>query len=123
VAEVARLNFLLGELFADAALRVLESCNLQPHEVDLIGSHGQTICHLPGEGITLQIGEPSVIAERTGITTVADFVRATWQRAGKARPWCHSSIIWCCAMVSAIGLCKTSAASQTDVAAGRWSRH
>jgi anhydro-N-acetylmuramic acid kinase len=86
VAEVARLNFVLGELFADAALRVLESCNLQPHEVDLIGSHGQTICHLPGEGITLQIGEPSVIAERTGITTVADFRPRDMAAGGQGAP-------------------------------------
>src|SRR4028118_1926410 len=86
VAEVARLNFQLGELFAEAALRVLESCDLQPEDVDLIGSHGQTICHLPGEGVTLQIGEPSIIAERTGITTVADFRPRDMAAGGQGAP-------------------------------------
>jgi anhydro-N-acetylmuramic acid kinase len=86
VVEVARLNFLLGELFADAALRVLESCNVQPRDVDLIGSHGQTVCHLPAEGVTLQIGEPSIIAERTGITTVADFRPRDMATGGQGAP-------------------------------------
>jgi anhydro-N-acetylmuramic acid kinase len=86
VAEVARLNFELGELFARAALRVLESCNLQPQDVDLIGSHGQTICHLPDEGVTLQIGEPSIIAQRTGITTVADFRPRDMAAGGQGAP-------------------------------------
>src|ERR1044072_9916618 len=82
VAEVCHLNALLGEWFANAALLVIRQGNLQPSDVALIGSHGQTIHHLPhgihapGVGAirsTLQIAEPAVIAERTGITTVANF--------------------------------------------------
>jgi len=81
VDEIARLNFLLGELFADASARVVESVGHKLSDVDLIGSHGQTIHHLPniwrfaGKRIraTLQIGDPSVIAKRTGVPTVGDF--------------------------------------------------
>src|SRR5438552_8420571 len=75
VAEICELNFLLGERFAEAALAVIRKANLQPRKIVAIGSHGQTIHHLPNATVasTLQIGEPAVIAERTGITTIADF--------------------------------------------------
>ena len=82
VADVCHLNALLGEWFANAALQVIRQAKLRPADVALIGSHGQTIHHLPhgiqapGVGAirsTLQIAEPAVIAERTGITTVANF--------------------------------------------------
>src|SRR6185295_14682935 len=66
-----------GEAFADAALAVIAKAGRRPRDVDLVGSHGQTIVHLPPErrrmGATLQIGEPCVIAERTGLPVVADF--------------------------------------------------
>ena len=81
VDRVCQANFLLGELFAEAALGVARQAGVPIGRVALIGSHGQTIHHLPepaalcGRRVasTLQIGEPSVIAERTGVTTVADF--------------------------------------------------
>lgn len=82
VAEICHLNAVLGEWFSRAALRVIAQAGVQPSQVHLIGSHGQTIHHLPTPvreyGIghirsTLQIAEPSIIAERTGITTVANF--------------------------------------------------
>jgi len=75
VGDVCRLNFELGELFAKAALAVCDKAGVKPSDVDAIGSHGQTVWHV-GEGprrSTLQIAEPCVIAQRTGITTVADF--------------------------------------------------
>lgn len=95
VAEVCHLNVLLGELFAQAALRVIARAGLQPSDVALIGSHGQTIHHLPagtkeaGAGIirsTLQIAEPAVIAERTGITTIANFRSRDMAAGGEGAP-------------------------------------
>ncbi|MEW6324113.1 MAG: anhydro-N-acetylmuramic acid kinase [Nitrospirota bacterium] len=88
-AELCRVNALLGEHFARAALRLMRHAGAARSGVGLIGSHGQTICHRPeperynGYVIrsTLQIGEPSIIAERTGITTIADF-RPRDQAAG-----------------------------------------
>ncbi len=75
--DVCGMNFQIGEWFAEAALAAIEAAGLRPDDVDLIGSHGQTVFHNPpgekGVASTLQLGEPSVIAERTGITTVADF--------------------------------------------------
>lgn len=77
---ICHLNFALGECFAEAAMAVARMAGLPLDQIDLIGSHGQTIYHIPEMSTaplrrpsTLQIGEPCVIAERTGITTVADF--------------------------------------------------
>ena len=79
--EVTRLDFLIARLFADAAARILREAKLNRSEIDLIGSHGQTVQHLPdGKRMfgketraTLQLGSPSVIAKLTGIVTVGDF--------------------------------------------------
>ncbi len=92
--EVCHLNVLLGELFALAALDLVRAASFSVAEVDLIGSHGQTICHLPTpipEGgllvrSTLQIGEPSVIAERTGLATIADFRPRDMAAGGEGAP-------------------------------------
>ncbi len=79
--SICHMNFLLGELFAKAALQVADKAGINIKEVDIIGSHGQTIYHQPktiednGYSIksTLQIGEGDIIAERTGVITVCDF--------------------------------------------------
>jgi anhydro-N-acetylmuramic acid kinase len=92
--EICRLNFIIGEMFAEAVIGLAKSARIPLKSIDLIGSHGQTICHLPrGQmfhgrrvGSTLQIGEPCVIAERTGITTVADFRPRDMAAGGEGAP-------------------------------------
>jgi len=89
VTEVCRMSFELGQLFAEAALGVMERGGLRSEEVDLIASHGQTVCHLPertGGGSTLQIGEPAMIAEATGVTVVADFRPRDMAAGGQGAP-------------------------------------
>ena len=85
-ADVARLNVRIGELFAQAALALIDDLGLSAGDVDAIASHGQTIAHLPEEGATLQIGEPSVIAERTGMLTVAEFRYRDMAAGGQGAP-------------------------------------
>jgi len=86
VDDICQMNFILGELFAQAALEVIKQARLNTSEVDLIGSHGQTISHLPNSGATLQIGEPAVIAYRTGIVTIGDFRVADMAAGGQGAP-------------------------------------
>ena len=83
VAELSRLNFELGERFADAALKIARGA-----KPSVIGSHGQTVWHGPAASPpnTLQIAEPSVIAERTGVTTVADFRPRDMAAGGQGAP-------------------------------------
>jgi anhydro-N-acetylmuramic acid kinase len=93
--EISRLNFVVGEVLAHAALAACRQWRLAMAKIDLIGSHGQTIFH---QGIasrergtrrvasTLQIGEPSIIAERTGVTTIADFRPAEMAAGGQGAP-------------------------------------
>ena len=93
--EISQLNFLLGELFAEAALRVCRKAHVSPSRLAAIGSHGQTIYHQGaptregrsgGITSTLQIAEPSVIAERTGAPVVADFRPADMAAGGQGAP-------------------------------------
>jgi anhydro-N-acetylmuramic acid kinase len=91
---LSQLNFRLGELFADAALAACRKFKIPLKKIALIGSHGQTIFH-QGKPVdflgrptasTLQIGEPAIIAARTGITTVGDFRPADITLDGQGAP-------------------------------------
>jgi anhydro-N-acetylmuramic acid kinase len=92
--ELSQLNFRLGEVFADAAIAACHKFRVAPRRISLIGSHGQTIFHQgkPANFLgrptssTLQIGEPSVIAARTGIVTVGDFRPADIALGGEGAP-------------------------------------
>ena len=83
-----RLHHLLGERFADCALRLLQSAALAPQSVRAIGSHGQTVRHAPSGQTphSLQIGNPALIAVRTGIATVADFRSTDVAAGGQGAP-------------------------------------
>ena len=78
----------LGAVFADAVLALLETAGVEAREVAAIGSHGQTVYHAPRAAtpVTVQLGDPSIIAERTGITTVADFRRRDIAGGGEGAP-------------------------------------
>jgi anhydro-N-acetylmuramic acid kinase len=92
--EICHYDHVLGEVFADAVIRLCEQTGISLGSIDLIGSHGQTIFHHPQGGryggrtvrSTLQIGEPCVIAQRTGITTVADFRPRDMAAGGQGAP-------------------------------------
>ena len=112
VDKVCQLNFHLGKLFANAATSIANKAHISIKDIDLIGSHGQTIYHLPNPATmakteargqrsevrekerwdlpyirsTLQIGEPSVIAQETGVTTVADFRPRDMAAGGQGAP-------------------------------------
>jgi anhydro-N-acetylmuramic acid kinase len=92
LSEASELNMLIGHVFADAAEAITGEAGLD--EVDLVGSHGQTVWHQPGlkeaaghsYRSTLQIGEPAVIASRTGLPVVADFRKADVTAGGEGAP-------------------------------------
>ncbi len=80
IVDICGLNVYLAKQFANAAINLCKRNKLKPKDIDFIGSHGQTIHHLPDKNksmwkvkSTLQIGDPSVISNLTGITTVGDF--------------------------------------------------
>ena len=86
--ELSALNVTLGERFARAALALLRSAGVPPRRVAVIGSHGHTLYHGPADPVpsTLQVGEPAVIAQRTGIPVVADFRMHDLAAGGEGAP-------------------------------------
>jgi len=86
--ELGRLDVQVAGAFAEAALALLDESGVPAAQVAAIGSHGQTLRHRPhGDApFTMQIGDGNVIAERTGITTVADFRRRDVAAGGHGAP-------------------------------------
>ena len=86
--EYGELDHLCGRQFAHAALRLMDASGLDAARIRAIGSHGQTIHHHPQapEPFTLQIGDPNIIAEVTGVTVIADFRRRDMAAGGQGAP-------------------------------------
>ena len=86
--DIAELNISLGKIFADAACQLMTTAKIDQQEITAIGSHGQTILHAP-DGInpfSMQLGDPNVIASKTGITTIADFRNMDIAAEGQGAP-------------------------------------
>ncbi|MBZ0257098.1 anhydro-N-acetylmuramic acid kinase, partial [bacterium] len=91
---ICQLNVELGEAFADAACNVVNEAGLSLEQINLIASHGQTVYHISVRDekrnwltpSTLQLGSPSVIAQQTGVTTIADFRAADMAAGGVGAP-------------------------------------
>ncbi len=86
--EVSHLHVALGEKLAQASLSLLHSVKVAPERVTVIGSHGHTLYHGPKDRIasTFQIGEPAIIAHRTGIAVVANFRTRDIAAGGEGAP-------------------------------------
>ena len=88
LARMMELDVIMGRAFAEVSRTLLEKAHLTPDSVRAIGSHGQTIRHIPSGFFpsTCQIGDPNIIAEISGITTVADFRRRDMAAGGQGAP-------------------------------------
>ena len=86
LGEFGALDNAVAEAFAEAARTLLERQPPDAPPVTAIGSHGQNVWHAPAQGLSLQLGNPSLIAARTGITTVADFRRKDVALGGQGAP-------------------------------------
>ncbi|WP_363317830.1 anhydro-N-acetylmuramic acid kinase [uncultured Amphritea sp.] len=86
IERLGRLDLELAELFATAVENLIRLNALDRQQIAAIGSHGQTIRHRPEAHFTLQIGDPNLIAERTGITTIGDFRRRDMAAGGQGAP-------------------------------------
>jgi len=88
IATYGFLHHQLGELFADTVHCLLNTAGIDSSDITAIGSHGLTICHSPDgqHPFSLQIGDPNIISEKTGITTIADFRGRDIAAGGQGAP-------------------------------------
>ncbi len=89
--RLMRLDAALGERFAAAVFELLAGAGVDRGRVDAIGSHGQTVRHVPrhkgaGQALTLQLGSAALLAERSGITVVSDFRTRDTAAGGEGAP-------------------------------------
>ncbi len=94
VVRICSLNAVIGGLFADAAMAICEQAGVDIRQVEVIGSHGQTVWHQPAHDptmplsvpSTLQIGESAIITARSGVPVIADFRVADMAVGGQGAP-------------------------------------
>lgn len=86
--RMGQLDSTLARVFASTVHKLLDKTDVAPKQIRAIGSHGQTIRHLPNgnEPFTIQIGNPNLLTELTGITTVGDFRRRDMAAGGQGAP-------------------------------------
>ena len=94
VESISQLNFLIPHIYFDAIKSLCNELNFPIDNIDLIGSHGQTIQHIPNKkdyfgykiSSTLQIGDPAVLAKLSGIVTIGDFRTGDIALGGEGAP-------------------------------------
>jgi anhydro-N-acetylmuramic acid kinase len=88
IHDLALLDHLTAECFRDAALMLIRDSGIDPDDIAVIGSHGQTVRHQPdiAQPYSLQIGDPGLIALATGIACVGDFRSADIEAGGQGAP-------------------------------------
>ena len=85
-ADLARMRTRIGEAHAEAARTCIAAARLEPGRVDAVATHGQTVAHLPAEGVTLQLVDAARIAEALRVPVVADFRSADMAAGGEGAP-------------------------------------
>ncbi len=98
--HLGALDTAVADAFADAALALLTELGIQASAITALGSHGQTVWHRPGatRPFSLQLGDPSRIAERSGCQVVADFRRRDLAAGGQGAPLLcalHAAVLAC----------------------------
>jgi len=127
IDQLGELDGELGKQFADACMALLDKANTPATKITAIGSHGQTVRHRPeaANPFTLQIADPNIIAEQTGITTIADFRRRDMACGGQGAPFApafHQAIapanIKCCAFLNLGGIANITVLNNGKLAGG-----
>ncbi len=88
LSKMSETDSLLGHFYAEAILNFIKGCDIKTPQITALGSHGQTLRHEPDleHAYTLQIGDPNIIAAKTGLTVVADFRRRDIALGGQGAP-------------------------------------